>query len=152
MCLTEKLHIANNYNDRQYLNRRGEMAQKCRHKSRFLLQPPKKGGPAGRTSRYCTGGEGTDSRIDATGCLATSVAETRSFPPSGSRAESNSHCTRSCDKWSTTKLRSRSSPTTWDAIRYPDQHRQQPSCTLTVKFFELTLFQNCVKMCQSASQ
>ena len=43
LCLTEKLHIANNYNDRQYLNRRGEMAQKCRHKSRFLLQPPKKG-------------------------------------------------------------------------------------------------------------
>ena len=56
LCLTEKLHIANNYNDRQYLNRRGEMAQKCRHKSRFLLQPPKKG--AGRTSRYCTGGRG----------------------------------------------------------------------------------------------
>ena len=43
LCLTEKLHIANICNDRQYLNRRGKMAQKCRHKSRFLLQPPKKG-------------------------------------------------------------------------------------------------------------
>ena len=28
-------------------------------------------------------------------------------------------CIWFCDKWSTTKLRSRSSPTTWDAIRYP---------------------------------
>ena len=44
LCLTEKLHIANNFSDPSYLNRRSELAQRCRHKPHFLLQPPKKKG------------------------------------------------------------------------------------------------------------
>ena len=40
LCLTEKVEIAKNFSDPQYLNKRGELSQKCRHKSRFLLQPP----------------------------------------------------------------------------------------------------------------
>ena len=40
LCLTEKVEIAKNYKDPDYLNRRGELAQRCRHRTRFLLQPP----------------------------------------------------------------------------------------------------------------
>ena len=43
LCLTEKTEIAKNFNNPQYLNKRGEIAQKCRHKRCYLLQPPKKG-------------------------------------------------------------------------------------------------------------
>ena len=44
LCLTEKLHIARNFSDPAYLNRRSELAQRCRHKPTFLLQPPAKKG------------------------------------------------------------------------------------------------------------
>ena len=43
LCLTEKTEIAKNFKNPQYLNKRGEIAQKCRHKRIHLLQPPKKG-------------------------------------------------------------------------------------------------------------
>ena len=42
LCLTEKLFILKNLNDTSYLNKRSELAQRCRHKAKFLLQ-------------YCTG-------------------------------------------------------------------------------------------------
>ena len=104
----------------------------------FFSSPLRRG--TGRTSRYCTGGGERDRQPDRRHRLPSNQRsgneKTRQWKPS---REQHSHCTRSCDKWSTTKLRSRSSPTTWDAIRYPDQHRQQPSCTLAVKFFELLL-------------
>ena len=38
LCLTEKLHILMNIEDNSYLNKRSELAQKCRHKAKFLLQ------------------------------------------------------------------------------------------------------------------
>ena len=38
LCLTEKLHILKNIEDKSYLNKRSEMAQKCRHKAKYLLQ------------------------------------------------------------------------------------------------------------------
>ena len=31
LCLTEKVEIAKNFSDPQYLNKRGELSQKCRH-------------------------------------------------------------------------------------------------------------------------
>ena len=37
LCLTEKLHIAKNTNDSSYLNKRSELAQKCRHRAKFKL-------------------------------------------------------------------------------------------------------------------
>ena len=43
LCLTEKVEIAKNYSNPLYLNKRGEIAQKCRHKRTYLLQPPQKG-------------------------------------------------------------------------------------------------------------
>ena len=39
LCLTEKLYIANNLNNKQHLNRRGELAQKCRHKADSFFNP-----------------------------------------------------------------------------------------------------------------
>ena len=42
LCLTEKLHISKNLGQ-GLLNKRGEIAQRCRHKARFLLQPPYRG-------------------------------------------------------------------------------------------------------------
>ena len=38
LCLTEKLFILANIEDNSYLNKRSELAQKCRHKAKFLLQ------------------------------------------------------------------------------------------------------------------
>ena len=43
LCLTEKVEIAKNYKNPLYLNKRGEIAQRCRHKRAYLLQPPQKG-------------------------------------------------------------------------------------------------------------
>ena len=43
LCLTEKVEIAKTFKDPLYLNKRGEIAQKCRHKRSYLLQPPDKG-------------------------------------------------------------------------------------------------------------
>ena len=43
LCLTEKAQIARNFSKKEYLNKRTEIAQKCRHKSRYLLQPPTRG-------------------------------------------------------------------------------------------------------------
>ena len=40
LCLTEKLFISRTFNNQQYLNKRSELALKCRHKARFLLDPP----------------------------------------------------------------------------------------------------------------
>ena len=40
LCLTEKEEIAKNFSHPQYLNKRGELSQKCRYITRFLLQPP----------------------------------------------------------------------------------------------------------------
>ena len=37
LCLTEKVEIAKNYKDPGYLNRRGELAHRCRHRTRHLL-------------------------------------------------------------------------------------------------------------------
>ena len=48
LCLTDKIHIARNFNDPAYLNRRSELAQRCRHKPTFLLQPPAKKGNGAR--------------------------------------------------------------------------------------------------------
>ena len=44
LCLTEKLHIARSLKNPLHLNKRGELAQRCRHKHSFLLQPPSRGG------------------------------------------------------------------------------------------------------------
>ena len=38
LCLTEKLVIMKNFSDPEYLNKRTEMAQRCRHRQKFLLQ------------------------------------------------------------------------------------------------------------------
>ena len=40
LCLTEKLFILKNFNNPNYLNKRSELALKCRHKAKFLLIPP----------------------------------------------------------------------------------------------------------------
>ena len=37
LCLTEKLFISKNAHDPSYLNKRTELAQKCRHKAQFKL-------------------------------------------------------------------------------------------------------------------
>ena len=37
LCLTEKLHIMSHLDDITYLNRRSELAAKCRHKAKFRL-------------------------------------------------------------------------------------------------------------------
>ena len=47
LCLTEKLHIARNIKSPQHLNKRGELAQRCRHRHSFLLIPPSKRGGDG---------------------------------------------------------------------------------------------------------
>ena len=47
LCLTEKLHIARSLKNPMHLNKRGELAQRCRHKHSFLLQPPTRGGGDG---------------------------------------------------------------------------------------------------------
>ena len=41
LCLTEKMYIADTFNNPAYLNKRTELALKCRHKAKFLLIPPK---------------------------------------------------------------------------------------------------------------
>ena len=41
LCLTEKLFILKSFNNPAYLNKRSELALKCRHKAKFLLIPPK---------------------------------------------------------------------------------------------------------------
>ena len=51
LCLTEKTEIAKNFNNPQYLNKRGEIAQKYRHKRCYLLQLPKRGSK--RTAEVC---------------------------------------------------------------------------------------------------
>ena len=38
LCLTEKFYILQNIEDNSFLNKRSEMAQKCRHKAKYLLQ------------------------------------------------------------------------------------------------------------------
>ena len=48
LCLTEKLHIAKTLGNSQYLNRRTELAQRCRHRAQFLLQPPTRRGAEGQ--------------------------------------------------------------------------------------------------------
>ena len=40
LCLTEKIHIMNNFSNPASLNKRTELAAKCRHKERHLLDPP----------------------------------------------------------------------------------------------------------------
>ena len=43
LCLTEKTHILRNIHDPDYLNKRTELAQRCRHKAKFRLnslKPP----------------------------------------------------------------------------------------------------------------
>ena len=40
LCLTEKLEISKILNNAQYLNKRSELALRCRHKMQFLLVPP----------------------------------------------------------------------------------------------------------------
>ena len=37
LCLTEKLYILKNLHNQEYLNRRTEMALRCRHKANFRL-------------------------------------------------------------------------------------------------------------------
>ena len=44
LCLTEKLYISKNSQNPQYLNKRSELAQKCRHRHRHLLQTPARKG------------------------------------------------------------------------------------------------------------
>ena len=46
LCLTQKLYISKNSQNPQYLNKRSELAQKCRHRHRHLLQPPARKGQA----------------------------------------------------------------------------------------------------------
>ena len=41
LCLTEKMHIAQIFNNPSYLNKRSEIALRCRHRTKFLLIPPK---------------------------------------------------------------------------------------------------------------
>ena len=41
LCLTEKLFISDNFNNPSYLNKRSELALRCRHRAKFLLIPPK---------------------------------------------------------------------------------------------------------------
>ena len=43
LCLTEKLHIANTFNNPAFLNKRSELALRCRHRTKFLLSPPTEG-------------------------------------------------------------------------------------------------------------
>ena len=38
LCLTEKLHILRNFQNPSYLNKRSELAQRCRHRAKFRLQ------------------------------------------------------------------------------------------------------------------
>ena len=36
------MYMADSFNNPAYLNKRSELALKCRHKAKFLLIPPKK--------------------------------------------------------------------------------------------------------------
>ena len=38
LCLTEKFHILKILHNPSYLNKRSELAQRCRHRSKYLLQ------------------------------------------------------------------------------------------------------------------
>ena len=40
LCLTEKLHILKTFNNPNYLNKRSELAQRCRHRAKYLLGTP----------------------------------------------------------------------------------------------------------------
>ena len=40
LCLTEKLHISKIFNNSSYLNKRSELALRCRHRAKYLLVPP----------------------------------------------------------------------------------------------------------------
>ena len=40
LCLTEKLHISKTFGNPSYLNKRSELALRCRHRAKFLLVPP----------------------------------------------------------------------------------------------------------------
>ena len=42
LCLTEKVHIMRNLDNKNCLNKRSELATRCRHKEKFLLQPTRK--------------------------------------------------------------------------------------------------------------
>ena len=39
LCITEKLHISKYFNDPNHLNKRSELALRCRHRRKFLLAP-----------------------------------------------------------------------------------------------------------------
>ena len=41
LCLTEKMHIVQNFNNPSYLNKRSELALRRRQRTKFLLIPPK---------------------------------------------------------------------------------------------------------------
>jgi len=41
LCLTEKVFILENIGNPSYLNRRSELAQKCRHRAKYLLMHTK---------------------------------------------------------------------------------------------------------------
>ena len=41
LCLSEKYHILKNINNPSFLNKRSELAQRCRHKAKYLLQSHK---------------------------------------------------------------------------------------------------------------
>ena len=43
LCLLEKVHISENFNNPSYLNKRSELALKCRHRAKYLLIPPNDG-------------------------------------------------------------------------------------------------------------
>ena len=40
LCLTEKLYILRTINNPSYLNKRSELAQRCRHRAKHLLKTP----------------------------------------------------------------------------------------------------------------
>ena len=40
LCLTEKLYILKTFNNPSYLNKRSELAQRCRHRAKHLLRTP----------------------------------------------------------------------------------------------------------------
>ena len=43
LCLSEKMFISENFDNPAYLNKRSELALRCRHRAKYLLIPPNDG-------------------------------------------------------------------------------------------------------------
>ena len=59
LCLSEKMFISENFDNPAYLNKRSELALRCRHRAKYLLIPPMTGRMRTKSSKRSWGVAGS---------------------------------------------------------------------------------------------